>query len=141
VEETVRRTPGTSLREVFLVAAARLRGEDDRAEVVADALDYLQRGFENHYAVRDGATDEEILVGAYAWAVETIACLDEPRFVAVASRMIRDGAGRIAEDKGVTLELWTPHLAGLLDVISGEGQEGSEARIREAAEEVRNPYG
>jgi hypothetical protein len=63
VEETVRRTPGTSLREVFLVAAARLRGEDDRAEVVADALDYLQRGFENHYAVRDGATDEEVLVG------------------------------------------------------------------------------
>ena len=143
MEETVRRTPDVSLREVFIVAATLLPGEDDRAEVVADALDYLQRGFENHYAARDGATDEEILVGdnAYAWAVETIACLDEPRFVAVASRMIRDGAGRIAEDKGVTLELWTPHLAGLLDVISGEGQEGSEARIREAAEEVRNPYG
>jgi hypothetical protein len=143
VEETVRRTPDVSLKEVFLVAAARLPGEDVRAEVVAEALNYLQRGFENHYAVRDGATDEEILVGdnAYAWAVETIACLDEPRFVAVASRMIRDGAGRIAEDEGVTLELWTPHLAGLLDVISGEGQERSEARIREAAEEARNPYG
>jgi hypothetical protein len=143
VEETVRRTPDVSLREVFLVAASRLPGEDVRAEVVAEALDYLQRGFENHYAVRDGATDEEILVGdnAYAWAVETIACLDEPRFVAVASRMIRDGAGRIAEGEGVTLELWTPHLAGLLDVISGEGQERSEARIREAAEEARNPYG
>jgi hypothetical protein len=143
VEETVRRTPGTSLREVFLVAAARLPGEDDRAEVVAEALNYLQRGFENHYAVRDGATDEEILVGdnAYAWAVETIACLDEPRFVAVASRMIRDGAGRIAAGERVTLELWTPHLAGLLTVISGEGLERSEARIREAAEEVRNPYG
>jgi hypothetical protein len=143
VEETVRRTPGTSLREVFLVAAARLRGEDDRAEVVADALDYLQRGFENHYAVRDGATDEEILVGdnAYAWAVETIACLDEPCFVAVASRMIRDGAGRIAGGEVVTLELWTPHLAGLLNVISGEGQERSEARIREAAGEARTRGG
>jgi hypothetical protein len=143
VEETVRRTPDVSLREVFIVAAASLPGEDDRAEVVADALDYLQRGFENHYAVRDGATDEEILVGdnAYAWAVETIACLDEPRFVAVASRMIRDGAGRIAAGERVTLELWTPHLAGLLDVISGEGRERSEARIREAAEEVRTPYG
>ena len=143
MEETVRRTPGASLREVFLVAAARLPGEDDRAEVVAEALDHLQRGFENHYAVRDGATDEEILVGdnAYAWAVETIACLDEPRFVAVASRMIRDGAGRIAAGECVTLELWTPHLAGLLNVISDEGQERSEARIREAAGEVRNPYG
>ena len=139
MERTVRRTPDVSLREVFLVAASGLDGEDDRARVVAEALDYLQRGFENHYAARDGATDEEILVGdnAYAWAVETIALLDEPRFVAVASRMIRDGAGRIAEDKGVTLELWTPHLAGLLDVISGEGRERSEARIREATGEVR----
>lgn len=143
MEEAVRRTPDVSLKEVFLVAASRLTGDDVRAEVVAEALDYLQRGFENHYAVRDGATDEEILVGdnAYAWAVETIACLDEPRFVAVASRMIRDGAGRIAEGEGVSLELWTPHLAGLLDVISGEGQERSEARIREAAAEARNPYG
>ena len=143
MERTVRRTPDVSLREVFLVAASGLDGEDDRARVVAEALDYLQRGFENHYAARDGATDEEILVGdnAYAWAVETIALLDEPRFVAVASRMIRDGAGRIAESGGVTLELWTPHLAGLLDVISGEGRERSEARIREAAGEVRNPYG
>ena len=125
------------------MAASSLPGEDDRAGVVAEALDYLQRGFENHYAVSDGATDEGILVGdnAYAWAVETIACLDEPLFVAVASRMIRDGAGRIAAGEKVTLELWTPHLAGLLDVISGEGQERSEARIREAAEEARNPYG
>jgi hypothetical protein len=141
--ETVRRTPDASLKEIFLVAASRLPGEDVRAEVVAEALDYLQRGFENHYAVRAGATDEEILVGdnAYAWAVETIACLDEPRFVAVASRMIRDGAGRIAAGERVTLELWTPHLAGLLNVISGEGLERSEARICEAAEEVRNPYG
>jgi hypothetical protein len=139
VGRTVRRTPDVSLREVFLVAASGLAGEDDRARIVAEALDYLQRGFENHYAARDGATDEEILVGdnAYAWAVETIALLDEPRFVAVASRMIRDGAGRIAEGGGVTLELWTPHLAGLLDVISGEGRERSEARIREATVEVR----
>jgi hypothetical protein len=140
--ETARRTPEASLKEIFLVAASRLPG-DDRAGVVAEALDYLQRGFENHYAVSDGATDVGILVGdnAYAWAVETIACLDEPLFVAVASRMIRDGAGRIAAGEMVTLELWTPHLAGLLDVISGEGQERSEARIREAAEEARNPYG
>lgn len=139
MDRTVRRTPDVSLREVFLVAASGLAGEDDRARVVAEALDYLQRGFENHYAASDGATDEEILVGdnAYAWAVETIALLDEPRFVAVASRMIRDGAGRIAEGGGVTLELWTPHLAGLLDVISGEGRERSEARIREATGEVR----
>lgn len=121
------------------MAASGLAGEDDRARVVAEALDYLQRGFENHYAASDGATDEEILVGdnAYAWAVETIALLDEPRFVAVASRMIRDGAGRIAEGGAVTLELWTPHLAGLLNVISGEGRERSEARIREATGEVR----
>jgi hypothetical protein len=139
VEPTVRRTPDVSLREVFLVAASGLAGEDDRPRVVAEALDYLQRGFENHYAARDGATDEEILVGdnAYAWAVETIALLDEPRFVVVASRMIRDGAGRIAEGGGVTLELWTPHLAGLLEVISGEGRERSETRIREATGEVR----
>lgn len=139
MDRTVRRTPDVSLREVFLVAASGLAGEDDRARVVAEALDYLQRGFENHYAASDGATDEEILVGdnAYAWAVETIALLDEPRFVAVASRMIRDGAGRIAEGGAVTLELWTPHLAGLLNVISGEGRERSEARIREATGEVR----
>jgi hypothetical protein len=143
VEETVSRTPDVSLKEVFLAAAAGLPEDDGRAEVVAEALDYLQRGFENHYAASEGATDEEILVGdnAYAWAVETIALLDEPRFVAVASRMIRDGAGRIAEGNGVSLELWTPHLAGLLDVISDEGQERSEARIREAAKEARNPRG
>jgi hypothetical protein len=143
VEVTVRRTPEVSLRKVFLLASFGLAGEDDRAGVVAEALDYLQRGFENHYAADEGATDEEILVGdnAYAWAVETIAMLDEPRFVAVASRMIRDGAGRIAEGEGVTLELWIPHLAGLLNVISGEGQERSEARIREAAGEARSSNG
>ena len=66
--------------------------------------------------------------------METIACLDEPEFVAVASRMIRDGAGTIASGEKVTLELWTSHLAGLLNIISEEGQEKSEARIRGAAE-------
>ena len=139
MEGTVRRTPDVSLKEVFLAAAADLPGQDARAEVVAEALDYLQRGFENHYAAARGATDEEILVGDndYARAVETIALLDEPQFVGVASRMIRDGAGRIAAGGGVTLELWTPHLAGLLDIISGEGQDRSEERIREAAGEAR----
>jgi hypothetical protein len=137
MEKTVRRTPDVSLKEVFLKAAAGLPGEDVQGAVVADALDFLQRGFDSHYAAND-ATDDDILVGdnAYAWAVETIAHLDEPRFVAVASRMIRDGAGRIAAGEGVTLELWTPHLAGLLDIISGQGPERSEARLREAAGEV-----
>ena len=138
MEGTVRRTPGISLKEVFLRAVAGLPEDDGQGEVVAEALDYLQRGFDSHYASND-AVDNDILVGdnAYAWAVETIARLDEPRFVAVASRMIRDGAGRIAEGKDVTLELWTPHLAGLLDIISGEGQQKSEARIRRAARETR----
>jgi hypothetical protein len=137
MEETIHRTPGASLKDVFLRAVAGLPEDDGRGEVVAEALDYLQRGFDSHYA-RNNAADDDILIGdnAYAWAVETIARLDEPRFVAVASRMIRDGAGRIAEGKDVTLELWTPHLAGLLDIISGEGQQRSEANIREAARET-----
>jgi hypothetical protein len=139
MEETVRRRPEVSLKDVFSRAAAGL--DDGRAEVVAEALDWLQGGFDSHYAA--GATDDDLLVGdnAYAQAVETIARLDEPRFVGVASRMIRDGAGLIAAGKGVTLELWTPHLAGLLDIISGEGLERSEARIREAAEKVRRRDG
>jgi hypothetical protein len=143
VEGTVRRAPDVSLKEVFLAAAADQPGQDAQAEVVAEALDYLQRGFEKHYAADRGATDEEILIGDndYAWAVETIALLDEPRFVVVASRMIRDGAGRIAAGGSVTLELWTPHLAGLLDIISGEGQDRSEERIREAAREARGRDG
>jgi hypothetical protein len=134
MEKTGRRTPGASLRVVFLKAVAGLPEDDGRGEIVAEALDYLQRGFDSHYAVTNGATDDNILVGdnAYAWAVETIAHLDEPRFVAVASRMIQDGAGRIAAGEHVSLELWTPHLAGLLDIISGEGPERSEVRIREA---------
>jgi hypothetical protein len=135
---TVRRTPCVSLEEVFLNAVAGLPEDEGRGKVVAEALDHLQRGFDSHYAAANGATDDDILVGdnAYARAVETIAHLDEPRFVAVASRMIQDGAGRIAAGESVTLELWTPHLAGLLDIISGEGQERSEARIREASREV-----
>ena len=143
MEETTRRTPGVSLKEVFLRAVAGLPEDQCRGKVVAEALDYLQRGFDSHYAAASGATDEDILVGdnAYAWAVETIAHLDEPRFVAVASRMIQDGAGRIAAGDDVALELWTPHLAGLLDIISGEGPERSGARIRQASGEVRRRDG
>jgi hypothetical protein len=131
--ETVRRTPGASLREIFLRAAATLPERDQRGEVVAEALGYLQEGFGAHYA-GGSATDDEILVGdyAYARAVETIAALDEPRFVGVASRMIRDGAGEISRGNTVSLALWTPHLAQLLDIISGEGEERSEGRVRRA---------
>src|SRR5215210_1652312 len=134
--ETVRRTPEASLREIFLRAAATLPEGDQRGEVVAEALGYLQQGFGAHYA--RGATDDEILVGdyAYARAVETIATLDEPRFVGVASRMIRDGAGEISRGNTVSLALWTPHLAQLLDIISGEGEERSEERVRRAIGEV-----
>ncbi len=143
MEGTVRRTPGVSLKEVFLKAVAGLPEDEVRGKVVAEALDHLQRGFDSHYAAAKGATDDDILVGdnAYARAVETIAHLDEPRFVAVASRMIQDGAGRVAAGDSVTLELWTPHLAALLDIISGEGQERSEARIREASREARSRHG
>ena len=142
MEETARRTPEVSLKETFLLAVAGLPGEDVRAGVVAEALWYLQRGFDAHYAA-GGATDDDVLVGdnAYALAVETIARLDEPRFVAVASRMIRDGAGRIAAGGAVTMEMWTPHLAGLLDIISEEDAERSEARIREAAQDLRDRSG
>src|ERR671916_956609 len=136
MEETARRTPQASLKETFLRAVAGLPEEDPRGRVVAEALGYLQRGFDAHYAA-DGATDDDILVGdnAYALSVETIARLDEPRFVAVSSRLIRDGAGRIAAGDRVYPETWTPHLAGLLDVISGEGTRRSEERIRRAAGE------
>ena len=142
MEETTRRTPDLSLRDTFLTAAAGLPGQDERAAVVGDALEYLQRGFDAHYAVAR-AGDDDVLVGdnAYALAVETIAHLDEPRFVTVASRMIRDGAGRIAEGGAVTVEMWTSHLGGLLDIISNEGAERSEARIRAAARELRDRGG
>ena len=53
----------------------------------------------------------------------------------------RYGAGRIAEGGVVTLELWEPHLAGLLDVISGEGPDRSGERIRKAAGEARGRVG
>jgi len=142
VEEMVSRTPELSLKDTFLRAVAGLPEEDVRAGVVAEALAYLQQGFDAHYA-GGGATDDDVLVGdnAYALAVETIARLDEPRFVAVASRMIRDGAGRIVGGGVVSLQTWTPHLAGLLDIISEEGQERSEARIKEAAAGLRGRSG
>ena len=142
MEETTRRTPDLSLRDTFLKAAAGLPEEDERAAIVGEALGYLQRGFEAHYYGGE-AGDDDILVGdnAYALAVETIARLDEPRFVAVASRMIRDGAGRIAEGGAVTGEMWIPHLAGLLDIISEEGAERAEVRIRKAAEDLRDQGG
>ena len=132
------RTPEASLRDVFLQAAAGISDEDGLSEVVAEALSYLQQGFEAHYAVAEGTTDDDILVGdnAYAWAVETIARLDEPEFVAVAGRMIRDGAGEISAGNDVSLDLWIPHLANLLRIISGEDDETSRDRILRASEEV-----
>lgn len=106
---------------------------------MAEALRYLQQGFDSHYAGQ-GSSDETILVGdnAYAWAVETVARLNEPAFVAVAARMIRDGAGEIAAGREVSIEVWISHLAGLLDVISGEGMERSESRIHEAILEIES---
>ncbi|CAA9413970.1 Superfamily II RNA helicase [uncultured Rubrobacteraceae bacterium] len=138
--ETRRRTPEVSLREVFLRAAEGLpgaAGRDYRGASVAEALGYLQEGFGAHYA-RGAASDDAILVGdhAYALAVETIARLDEPRFVGVASRMIRDGAGEISRGSAVSISLWTPHLAQLLGIISGEGEEHSKERIKDAIVEV-----
>lgn len=132
------RTPGVPLQQVFLRAAAGVPDEDGRGEVVAEALSYLQQGFDAHYAAPDGVADDDVLVGdnAYAWAVETISRLDEPRFVAVAGRMIRDGAGEISAGKNVSLDLWVPHLADLLRIISGEDEEASISRVRRAAEEV-----
>ena len=138
MEKTVRRTPMVSLREVFSRAVRGLPGpEDHRGEVVAEALWYLQEGFGAHYA-SGAATDDAILVGdhAYARAVETIAKLDEPRFVGVASRMIRDGAGEISRGGSVSAEFWVSHLAQLLGIISGEDEARSEKRIRVAIGEV-----
>jgi hypothetical protein len=141
----MRRTPEVSLKEVFLSAVGGLpvvAGRDQRGEVVAEALGYLQEGFGVHYAA-GSATDDAILVGdyAYALAVETIARLDEPRFVGVASRMIRDGAGEISHGGVVSVSLWTPHLAQLLGTISGEGENRSEERIRAAIEEAKSASG
>lgn len=135
--ETPGRTPRVPIREVFRLAAEGASGDRGRSEVVAESLGHLQRGFDAHYAA-EIAEDEQILLGdgSYAWAIETIARLDEPDFVAVASRLIRDGAGRISSGGSVDLGLWLPHLAGLLDILTGEGQGASEARIREAAESL-----
>ncbi|MBA2376222.1 MAG: hypothetical protein M3494_13765 [Actinomycetota bacterium] len=138
MESENRRTPEASLKAVFLEAASAFPEEGERAEVVGEALDFLQNGFDAHYENSEGeaAGNDDILVGDndYAWAVETIARLDEPRFVAVAGRMIRDGAGRISAGKSVSVESWTPHLAQLLDIVSGEGEKPSEERIKKAAE-------
>ena len=136
--ETVRRTPEASLKKIFLRAVGGLPDPGGRrGEIVAEALGYLQEGFGAHYA-RGAATDDAMLLGdqAYAWAVETIARLDEPRFVGVASRMIRDGAGEISRGGAVTLSLWTTHLAQLLGIISGEGERLSKERIEAAIGEV-----
>ena len=138
MEAIVGRTPKVSLGEVFSRAAAGLPGPKDlRSEVVAEALVYLQEGFGMHYAGGEAA-DDAILVGdyAYARAVETIARLDEPRFVGVAGRMIRDGAGEISGGGAVSVEFWTPHLAQLLGIISGESEERSKERIRAAIQEA-----
>lgn len=135
-----RRTPTRSLEEIFRKAVSALDDEEGQGEVVAESLGYLQQGFDAHYAENGaGATDDDILVGdnAYSWAVETIARLDEPRFVAVASRMIRDGAGEISTGEDVRLDLWIPHLSDLLQIISGEDSETTESRIRQAVEEVQ----
>ena len=143
MEETARRTPAISLEDLFLRAAASLHEGHERAEVVARALGHLQRGFDAHYGRGpEGATDDGVLVGdnAYALSVETIARLDEPRFVAVASRMIRDGAGRVASGDPVTIETWIPHLAGLLDIVSDEGVRRSEELVRKAARELRDGF-
>jgi hypothetical protein len=51
--------------------------------------------------------------------------------------MIRDGAGRIASGGDVTAETWTPHLAELLDVISGEGTARSLQRVQASVGELR----
>ncbi len=144
MDHTTRRTPSISLERIFLRAVAGLPEDDGRGAVVAEALGYLQQGFDAHYASASGdVTDDEVLVGdnAYAWAVETIARLDEPEFVAVASRMIRDGAGAISEKKEVTLDLWTPHLSDLLRIISGDDAATSEERIRAVARKVADERG
>lgn len=139
--ETGRRTPAVSLKEIFLRASGDLpKVEGDRrGGVVAEALGHLQEGFGAHYEGAK-ASDDAILVGdvSYAWAVDTIARLDEPGFVEVASRMIRDGAGEISRGGAVTLELWTPHLAQLLGIISGEDETRSKERVRAAVWEVEH---
>jgi hypothetical protein len=55
--------------------------------------------------------------------------------------MIRDGAGEISRGGVVSVSLWTPHLAQLLGIISGEGGNRSKERIRAAIEEVKSAGG
>ena len=138
MEQTFRRTPETSIQEIFLRAAEGLPEKDARAAVVAESLSYLQKGFDAHYRTVH-AEDEDVLLGdsSYAWAIETIARLDEPAFVAVASRIIRDGTGQVSLGEAVTLESWMPHLAGLLQIISGEDEDNSKGRVYAAAEELQ----
>ncbi len=141
MDPQTRRTPEISLEKVFLRAVAELPEDDGRGAVVAEALRHLQGGFDAHYAsASEEATNVEILEGdnSYALAVETIARLEEPEFVAVASRMIRDGAGAVSAGENVTLELWTPHLVDLLRIISTESLAASEKRLREAARKVND---
>lgn len=140
--EAPRRTPEVRIQEVFRLAVEESSGDRARGNVVAESLGYLQRGFDSHYAAGT-SEDEQILLGdsSYAWAIDTIARLDEPEFVAVASRLIRDGAGRISSGGAVDLGLWEPHLAGLLNILTGEeGAEGG-LRIRRAVESLEDSGG
>jgi hypothetical protein len=142
--EAARRTPEVPLDDVFLAAASGLERDDSRAGVVAEALAYLQQGFDAHYGGEpEEPTDDGVLEGdnAYALSVQTIARLDEPRFVEVAGRMIRDGAGRISAGDAVTAATWTPHLAELLEIISEEGFGRSEARVMAAVRKLRGDVG
>ena len=138
VEQTSRRTPEASIQAIFLQAAEGLPEKDTRAGVVAESLGFLQKGFDAHYQAGN-AEDEDILLGdsSYAWAIETIARLDEPAFVAVASRIIRDGTGQVSLGRAVALESWIPHLAGLLQIISGEDVGSSKDRVHTAVEELQ----
>ncbi|MBA2440995.1 MAG: hypothetical protein H0V53_01115 [Rubrobacter sp.] len=140
MEQTARRTPEVPIKELFLRASEEIPGDARRSGVVAESLGYLQKGFDSHYDT-GWPEDMDILVGdrSYAWAIETIARLDEPAFVAVASRLIRDGAGRISAEGDVDLEVWIPHLAGLLSIISGEEAGKSAVRIRAATGDLESP--
>lgn len=140
MEQTARRTPEVPIKELFLRASEEVPGDSYRSGVVAESLGYLQKGFDSHYDT-ERPEDMDILVGdrSYAWAIETIARLDEPAFVAVASRLIRDGAGRISAGDDVDLEVWMPHLAGLLSIISGEDAARSAVRIRAATGDLETP--
>jgi hypothetical protein len=50
--------------------------------------------------------------------------------------MIRDGAGEISRGGIVSITLWTPQLAQLLGIISGEDGERSKKRVEDAIGEV-----